>query len=257
MSEGIDPLGDRPVYRQIADRLRQAIVHGNLAPGARLPSESELIERYSASRGTVRQSIAVLRSEGLIDVVHGRGAFVRERTPIRRLSYDRFARRHREAGQAAFLAELEAEGRKAEVQVLRVGQGEPDSDIRERLQLSDDKPVLMRHRRYLADRQPVEVATSWLPLELVEGTAIVEANPGPGGIYARLEDMGHHLEHFTEEVSARMPQPDEARALQLGPGVPVIRLIRVAYTVNDRPVEVCDTIIAADRYVLSYELPGR
>jgi GntR family transcriptional regulator len=39
--------------------------------------------------------------------------------------------------------------------------------------------------------------------------------------------------------------------------VPVIRLIRVAYTVNDRPVEVCDTIIAADRYVLSYELPGR
>ena len=51
------------------------------------------------------------------------------------------------------------------------------------------------------------MATSWLPLDLVEGTPIVEANPGPGGIYARLEDMGHHLERFTEDVSAHMPQP--------------------------------------------------
>jgi GntR family transcriptional regulator len=39
--------------------------------------------------------------------------------------------------------------------------------------------------------------------------------------------------------------------------VPVFILVRVAYDTQDRPVEVCDTVMAADRYVLSYELPAR
>lgn len=257
MADRLDPSSDRPAYRQIADRLRDVVQRGELTAGAQLPSETDLIERYGASRGTVRQAIAILRAEGLVDVEHGRGAFVRQRPPIRRLGYDRFARRHREAGQAAFIAELEAEGRKPEVEILHIGPGDPDADIRKRLELSEDEGVLMRRRRYLADRHPVELATSWLPLALVADTPIADPNPGPGGIYARLEDMGHHLERFTEDVTARMPQPDEARLLQLGPGVPIIRLVRVAYAVNDQPVEVCDTIIAADRYVLSYELPAR
>jgi GntR family transcriptional regulator len=45
--------------------------------------------------------------------------------------------------------------------------------------------------------------------------------------------------------------------LRLPPGVPVFALVRTAYDVEDTPVEVCDTVMAADRYVLSYELPAR
>jgi GntR family transcriptional regulator len=69
--------------------------------------------------------------------------------------------------------------------------------------------------------------------------------------------MGYQLTRFTEDVRARMPLPEEARALRLPAGVPVFVLIRVAYGAGDRPVEVCDTVMAADRYVLSYELPAR
>jgi GntR family transcriptional regulator len=58
-------------------------------------------------------------------------------------------------------------------------------------------------------------------------------------------------------VGARMPLPEEARALRLPAGVPVFVLVRVAYDIEDKPVEVCDTVMAADRYVLSYELPAR
>jgi GntR family transcriptional regulator len=54
-----------------------------------------------------------------------------------------------------------------------------------------------------------------------------------------------------------MPSPDEARMLRLSPGVPVFSQIRTAYDTDGRPVEVCDTVMAADRYVLSYELPAR
>ena len=54
-----------------------------------------------------------------------------------------------------------------------------------------------------------------------------------------------------------MPTPEERRLLNLPPGVPVFRLIRTAYDVENRPVEVCDTVMAANAYQLSYELPAR
>ena len=114
----------------------------------------------------------------------------------------------------------------------------------------------MRSRRYLLDGKPVETAVSYIPADLAEGTPITDPNPGPGGIYARLEEQGHTLERFTEDVAARMPSPEEARVLALAPGVPVFRLVRTAFDVTGRAVEVCDTIMAADAYLLTYDLPA-
>ncbi len=256
MSLSIDPTSDRAVFRQIADHLRADIESGRLEPGAKLSSERQLMDTYGAARGTIREAIALLRSEGLVTVEHGRGAFARQRPPVRRLASDRFARQHRERGKAAYLAEVEAEGRRPEVDIIYVGPDAAPAEIADRLRLLDDKRVLVRRRRYLADRQPMEIATSYVPWTIAEGTAMVEPNPGPGGIYARIEERGHVLDHFTEEVSARMPHEEERRSLRLVPGTPVIALVRTAYDREGAPVEVCDTVLAADRYVLSYELPA-
>jgi GntR family transcriptional regulator len=124
------------------------------------------------------------------------------------------------------------------------------------LGLAPGDPVLVRARRYFADEFPMELATSYIPWRLAEGTPLTEPNPGPGGIYARLEDCGHIPGSFTEEVTARMPTPEEARALQLSPGVPVLHLVRTAVDRDGLPAEVCDTIMAADRYSLTYGLPA-
>lgn len=250
----IDRTGGRPVYVQIADDLRHAIVGGELSAGEPLPAEPELMDSYEASRGTVRHAISVLRAEGLVDIHHGRGMFVRRRPPVRRLAHDRFARRHRELGKAAFIAELEAENRKPEVEVLEVAPSPSPPDIAKRLGLRSNARVLVRRRRYFADGQPIEIATSYLPWSIVKGTSVAQANPGPGGIYARLEEMGYRLKEFTEEVSSRMPLPEEAQLLQLREGIPVIHLVRTAFDEKDQPLEVCDTLMAADSYVLSYRL---
>lgn len=257
MAVAIDPTSDRPVFKQIADRLRTAIQSGELAAGGRLPSEQELMDAYGVARGTIRDAIRLLRSEGLVRTEHGRGTFVRDRPPVRRLAHDRFARRHRERGRAAYLAELEAEGRVADVEVLSVTREQAPDEVAVWLQLAVGADVLVRRRRYLADGEPMEVATSYIPWELAEGTAIAERDTGAGGIYARLEERGHRLKRLSEEVTARMPTSDEMRALRLEAGIPVIRLVRVAYDSNELPVEACDTVMAADRYVLSYELPAR
>ena len=163
----------------------------------------------------------------------------------------------REAGQAAFIAETEGEGRRPTVEMLQLGPDEPSTAIAELLELEfpsqGARPVspllwLMMSR------------SSW-PRRTFPGGWPGEQpskrqTQGLGGIYARLEEKGHVLDHFIEEVSARMATPTEAELLRLGSGVPVIIVLRTAYDTDGLPVEVCDTTMAADRYVLSYQIPG-
>jgi GntR family transcriptional regulator len=242
-------------YRQIAGQLREAIRRGELAPGDKLPSETELMDHYHVARMTVRQAVAELRGEGLVVPEHGRGVFVRSRPPVRRLASDRFARRHRDAGKAAFLAEVEGLGRPS-VDEIQVGEGVPPDRVRELLGLTARARATIRSRRYLLDGQPVELATSYIPSEIARGRKIADVDTGPGGVYARLEEMGHRLGEFVEEVSVRMPTPNERRRLQLGAGVPVMIVLRTAYDAEGRPVEVTDTIKAGPSYVLEYRFPA-
>ena len=252
----IDPTSDRPVYRQIADVLRSAINSGALAPGDRLPSETELMARYKVAGGTIRQALAVLKGDGVIVAEHGRGVFVRSRPRVHRLSHDRFARRHRKAGKAAYLAEAEQERITPGVEVQFVGPGKAPPDVAGQLGLDAKERVLIRRRRYLADGRPTEIATSYIPWDIADGTPMLDENPGPGGIYARIEDAGHRLGHFTEDVTARMPSPEESTALQLAPATPVFQLLRTAYDKDGRAVEVCDTVMSTDEWILSYRLPA-
>jgi GntR family transcriptional regulator len=151
---------------------------------------------------------------------------------------------------------MDISGRKPEIYVT-VSTEKASRKVAARLGLKAGERVLVRSRRMLADGQPLQLAVSYLPLELVKGTQIEEPDTGPGGTYARLEEMGHRLDRFEERVTARMPSPDEAKSLDLGPGTPVILVARTAYVVGNRPVELCDTVIAADRYELLYDISAR
>jgi GntR family transcriptional regulator len=257
LASPIDPASDRPAYKQIADHLRTAIARGRLHEGDQLPSEARLMAHYGVARMTIRNAMRLLQDEGLVTAEHGRGVYVRSRPPVRRLASDRFAQRHRREGKAAFITEAEQAGAAPHVDMIQVGESQPPAEIADRLGISDETSVVVRSRRYLLDGRPVEIAVSYIPVDLARGTPIGQPNPGRGGIYARLEEQGRILERFTEDVTARMPTPEETRLLNLPPGVPVFRLIRTAYDVDNRPIEVCDTVMAANAYQLSYELPAR
>jgi DNA-binding GntR family transcriptional regulator len=68
-------------YRQIADDLTARIKAGEYAPGAKLPSYTQLAELYSVSISTASRAYGVLHVRGLIEGEHGRGVFVAERAP--------------------------------------------------------------------------------------------------------------------------------------------------------------------------------
>jgi len=68
-----------PLYRQIAEDLRQQIESGELAPGSQLRTELELREHYDASRNTIRDAVKLLIARGLVATRPGQGTFVVER----------------------------------------------------------------------------------------------------------------------------------------------------------------------------------
>jgi GntR family transcriptional regulator len=70
-----------PLYTQLADILREMITSGELQPRSLLPSESYLQQEQGIARGTVRTAIGILRDEGLVVTISGRGTFVKERDP--------------------------------------------------------------------------------------------------------------------------------------------------------------------------------
>jgi DNA-binding GntR family transcriptional regulator len=73
----IDMLSSVPAYIQLAGILRARIESGKIGPGDPLPSETTLVQEYGIARGTIRRAIEVLRDDGLVVTVQGRGTYVR------------------------------------------------------------------------------------------------------------------------------------------------------------------------------------
>jgi GntR family transcriptional regulator len=75
----IDHESDIPVYVQLAAIIRTQIESGELAPRRPIPSIRTLVQTYGVADGTVQKAIQVLRDEGLVRTVIGRGVFVTPR----------------------------------------------------------------------------------------------------------------------------------------------------------------------------------
>ncbi|MDX3006752.1 GntR family transcriptional regulator [Kribbella solani] len=251
----IDRVSGVPAYRQVAADLRGKISDGTYPAGSKLPSERTLIGEYGVSRITIREAIGLLRSEGLVVAEHGRGVFVRATESVVRLSRSRLSKAARDANQAYFLGDAAANSFTPTIQVT-IRFEEASVEHAAVLDVPPGSELLVRERLMLADGQPVQLATSRLSRDLTRGTQAEEMDTGPGGIYSRLEDAGYRPSRYTELVKTRMPTREETTALQLGTGVPVLVVQRIAYDSNDRPVEVNEMTLTGDRYELLYEIPA-
>jgi GntR family transcriptional regulator len=72
----IDPDGPVPIYQQLANILRAGIESGEFPPGRAVPTERMLTQTFGIAVGTVKKAIQVLRDEGLVYTVIGRGVYV-------------------------------------------------------------------------------------------------------------------------------------------------------------------------------------
>jgi GntR family transcriptional regulator len=240
----------RTTWRDIADDLREAIRRGDYEPGARLPSQSRLIEQYGVASQTVFNAINALRSEGLIRSLTGSGHYVRKRPPVIRSTRSRLSPEERAAGRGTFTTDGHVGGWTPRSDTeLRVEQAGPE--VAAALGVEIGTEVLVRDRLMYADDEPVQLATSYLPREITRGTAIEQENPGPGGIYGRLDEAGHGPLKFDEYVRIGQAAEHEADQLRISPGAPLFRITRVA-SGPERAMEVNFIVLNGERFELYY-----
>ncbi|GGU51250.1 GntR family transcriptional regulator [Streptomyces violascens] len=260
----------RATFRAVADEVRAHIKTGRYAPGEKLPTEGELADKLGTNRGTAAQALRLLSSEGLIS--KGRkGAFVhRIVNKIVRDSTSRYVRAQREEGQArgAFAAEMRRLGMKS-TSVTSTSHAQPPAWVADILGVdARSTSVLVRARRMLAEDPvpvagtdpvavavPVQLATSYIPLEIAEGTQLEEADTGPGGSKSRLAELGHAQATITEEVEVRTPTPEEVTALEMAEDQRVFEITHIGRTDDGRAVEVTVHVLPSHLWRLSYTWP--
>jgi GntR family transcriptional regulator len=238
-------------YAQIAELLRGRIEDGTYAPGSLLPSEPRLAEELGVSRVTVNRAITLLRSAGDVKVRRGSGTYVRSLPKILRDTKRRYA--EREHGTGAGEVEVTRLNLESRTEYREIGRTSAPLAVARILRLGKAEQTLARRRVLFANDEPTQIADSYYPWSIAKGSpALLQANAGRGGSYSRLAELGHEPVRFTEDINVRLPNEDETRTLDLEPTQPVFEIWHVAYTAQDRPVEVCIHVMPGHLWTIRY-----
>lgn len=208
----------------IADQLREQISSGQLAIGASLPSEADLMRSFGVSRGPVRQAVAALRSEGLIAVSRGRPprviGTVASQPLVNFLSFSEWAKSaHRTPGQKT----VETARRPvspAAADALELEAGEPVVEVL-RVRSLDDKAVMIERTTFVMD----------------VGRHLFDFDPDSGSIFAHLRSCGVDLNSARHTFDAVAAEEADAEYLGVELGSPLLRERRITFDPSGRPLE--------------------
>lgn len=141
-----------PLHRTIAAELRHRVRSGMLKVGESMPSESQLCDEFSASRGPVRQALATLREEGLISGGQGKRAVILDAVPTQPFeSFLSFTRRAELTGYTPGQRLQEIALRRPEPEIAAALQIEPEDLAVQlvRLRLLDGRPAMLERMTYV------------------------------------------------------------------------------------------------------------
>ncbi|MGQ4360089.1 GntR family transcriptional regulator [Streptomyces sp. SAS_272] len=223
-----------PRHNDIADDLRHQISTGHLEPGDRLPSETDLADRYKVSTVTLRSALAVLQGEGLVEKLHGKGNFVRR--PLRRIMYvggwgtlDPWTAAEAALRVTVRTATVQADGHLTTL--LRVPTGSPLAEF-----------FCVSHE----GESPHGLARIYIPRDLAPA-GVLDDEPSCPEAAKRFAVLGPPPAAVRETVCARPPTRDEPSTLRTNSAAPVLAITRVATDPAGRVVEAALLVFPADR----------
>ncbi len=254
-------MAQQPMYQQIADELRKQIDAGILQPGAQLPTELELRERFDASRNTIRDAIKRLMSQGLVETRPGQGTFVTKMIDpfVTVLSNVHAADPAGPASapkglggseNAAYLSEVSEDHRAAEISSPKVEIQTPPPEVALRLRLKAGEQAISRHQQRFIDKTPWSLQTSFYPIEFVTkgATRLLMADDIEEGTVQYLRDtLDIRQVGYRDWITARVPDENEQKYFGLSHDATVFVIYRTAFDQTGTPLRVTVTVFPADR----------
>jgi DNA-binding GntR family transcriptional regulator len=250
----------KPLYQEIADDLREQINDGRLGPGAKLPTQEQLAEKWlvprgkkKESRGSIRRALDELVYEGLVVSRRPLGMFVRDRRRILIRPQEEFGRQFSPVADY-YMGTVREQGGEPS-QTIDAARVYPPAIVAEKLRTSGEV-VAVRRRVRSVDGERYDLNDSYYPLTVVDGTEAINPDDVPRGINRVLDEHGYRQTVMTDEYVWRMPTRDEADRLEIPPGTPVLEQVVTGYvgeTTDAQAVRCVVSIYPGDRYRLSYE----
>ena len=224
---------ERPKGTQLQEILEGVIA--GLEPGALLPSERLLAERYGVARATVTQAVEGLVSRGLVYRVHGSGTFVAEpkfRQPLTLTS---------------FTEDMRARGMVPGSVVLGQAVVPASEVVARHLALVPGSPVVQLERVRTADGEPMALERTHLPASRLAG--LESADLTDASLYELLERrFGVQVADADQWASVVRLTEDEAAVLQVAPDQPALLFQRLTRDPSGTPVEYVRSLYRGDRY---------
>ena len=228
-------MGNKPMYRQIADAFREKINAGELKPGDALPTESSLQEAFNVSRVTVRQALKLLTEEQIVESIQGSGTYVKEE----RVNYDIYQL----TGFYEKLADRNVDTH-SEVSIFEVLKA--DAKLAEKLNLSHDDKVWHVKRVRFIKQKPVNLEETWMPLAMF-----------PDLTWEVMENSKYHyveqikklvIDRSEQELVPIMPSEEAIAALSLDPAKPILEKVSRGFLKDGRVFEYSRNVFNTDDY---------
>ncbi len=235
----VDKSSPLPAYYQVAQDLRRRLAAGEWVTGERIESELRLAGQYGVSRVTVRQALAELVKDDLLERRHGSGTFVRPQQ--RPLVYEL------NLTVGAYAARIRDQGFANRAEVLQSGlMDDPPEEIRAALGLKRGERVVYLVRRVLINERIAALYRSWFSAGLVSG---IERSPLIEGSLsdALRQEYGHvpvRSELYLEVVRSTR---EEQQLLRTSHDVPLLSLTSTSLLEGGRPLEYARMIWSGDR----------
>ena len=221
-----------PKYYQVKTEILDLI--SGLAPGAGVPTERELAERFATSRTTVRQAIADLVVDGRLERTQGRGTFVAQPRlmQLRQLT--------------SFSQDTHDEGRLPGSVVLGIDERPADAEIADHLGVSTGTAVHRVERLRTAADEPIAYEIAHLPGPL---PALADELAQRGSLYRTMrEAYGIELAAVEDIVETSLANPVQAALLEVETGLPMLLVHRTGWDHEGRVVEWTRSVFRGDRF---------
>lgn len=229
-----------PKYVQVVNAVQARIEDGTYPPGMMIPSETELMREFQASRPIVVRAFDLLRQDHWIEARQGKGRFVLG-PPARSAGRDR--------GKAYALLNG---GEGASVHVLSAGPVLTPARVASALGVDQGTAVIARQRLVVVDEVgPVELGTTYIPIQLAAGTQVSDRAPISEGVLQHLARVkGVIFDHVAERLSARLPTTEEAKLLDIGRREPVLGAVLTVCDRTAQPLLAVDLVLPGSRHEL-------
>jgi GntR family transcriptional regulator len=223
-ASAIDPNDPRPLYTQVRETLIDRIKTGIWKPGVLIPNEFEVAKEFGVSQGTARKAIDTLAADGLVIRRQGKGTFVVEHTPANMLF--RFFHIYDETGKQALPDSPSVKPRTVQATAAQAAV----------LDLDSAAMVIQIDRVRTCDGQPFSVEMVTLPEALFPGLGKYDSVPNT--LYDLFQRAFSILvSRADDKLTAVAAGRYEAGLLGVVLGTPLLRIERITYDLDGRPIE--------------------